>query len=364
MRLGVEGAVVGAEVVPGDVEIQGHHISHVGVIPAGRAGLAVPGFIDLHTHGYAGVDFTNATPEQYRNVTKALTATGVTAFRPTLMSLSPDETMRALDGHSRADSDGAAVHGMHLEGPFLSAAHPGAHSPGSLLAPDLGLAEALWRRGRIGQVTLAPELEGAMELVSFFHGRGVTVSLGHSHARSDQAHAAFDLGAECLTHVFNASRRFEHRDPGIVGAALSRDDVYIEVILDGVHLSDEAAIVAIRSAGRRLVAVTDQMAAAGLGDGTYPLGDREVHVEKGEARLADGTIASSVLTMDDAFRKLLDLGSDLVAAVRACSTAPAELLGREDLGHIAPGKLADVVVLDDGYRVVRTLVAGEEHHTT
>lgn len=360
MLLGVAAAVVGDEVVPGDVEIGEGSILRVGVAGGQGEGLAVPGFIDVHIHGFSGVDFTSADGDAYREATRALTRTGVTAFRPSLISLPVEETLEAVRRHAKVESDGARVLGMHLEGPFLSPAHPGAHAPDCLIAPNIELAMQLVDAGRVGHMTVAPELPGALDLIRQLVAAGVTVSLGHSDATSEQAHRGFDAGARALTHVFNGSRKFHHRDPGIVGAALARNDVYVEAILDGVHLSDEAALLAMKGAGSRLLAVTDGMAAAGLGDGSYMLGNRQVEVRSGEARLADGTIASSLLTMDAAFRKLIDLGASIPAAARATSRAAAELIGQPELGLLDPGSLADLVVLDDDFQVMRTLVGGVE----
>ena len=359
MRLGVAAAVVEDELVPGDVEVDNGLIASVGLDSPDGSGIAVPGFIDIHTHGYLGVDFSRDDPEAIRAASAGLVSTGVTSFRPTLMSLPEESTAAALARIAAADSYGSRILDAHLEGPFLSPEHPGAHSIDHLVEPEPELIERLVVRGRIGHITIAPELDGALELIPWLVEQGIVVSIGHSDATAETAHNAFDLGASALTHVFNAVRPFRHRDPGPVGAALSREDVFVEMILDWVHLSAEAAMVAVRAAGPRLIAITDGMEAAGLGDGTYHLGDREVVVRDGEARLADGTIASSVLTMDAAFRNLLELGLDLAAAVRATSTAPARLVGRPGLGSLTPGTVADVTVLDDDHRITMTLVDGD-----
>lgn len=354
-------SVVGTEVVTGDVEITGDMISGVGLTAVG-AGMAVPGFVDVHTHGYAGVDFATATPSDYGLVSSEITSTGVTAFRPTMMSLPVSAMRMAVERHALAASTGARILGIHLEGPFLSPLHAGAHSPDSLLPPSIEVVGGLVGAGRVGHVTIAPELSGALDLIAWLLERGITVSLGHSDADAATAHRAFDLGARALTHAFNASRSFHHRDPGLVGAALSRDDVYIEAVVDAVHLSDETVRVLIRAAGSRLVAVTDATAAAGCGDGSYAMGNRLVKVEHGVARLADGTIAGSALTMDTAFRSLVGLGLDVVSAANATSAAPAALTGHPELGTLTPGTPADIVVLDDDLSVVKTLVGGVVHH--
>jgi N-acetylglucosamine-6-phosphate deacetylase len=361
MRLGVAAAVVGGQLVPGDIDIKDGMISGVGLASPG-SGLALPGFIDVHTHGFAGVDFATTDEGGYTRVAETITSTGVTAFRPALMSLTIDRMIGAIEVHGRARTTGARVLGMHLEGPFLSKAHPGAHPPELLVDPDVKLTQRLLAAGRVEHVTLAPELPGAMDLIQILVSRGVTVSLGHTDADLETANRAYDAGAVALTHVFNGSRPLRHRDPGIIGVALTRDGVFVEIILDGVHLSDEVSTIVLRAAGDRVVAVTDAMSGAGLGDGSYTLGDTPVRVDGGAVRREDGTLASSVLTMDAAFRKTIALGVDSIGASRATSGAPAELIRRPELGTLAPGTPADVVVLDDRHEVVKTLVGGIVHY--
>jgi N-acetylglucosamine-6-phosphate deacetylase len=348
MRLGVSAAVVEGRLLAGDVEIVDGEIAAVGVSGAGE-GIALPGFIDIHTHGYDGVDFADASPEEMHHASTALTATGVTGFQPTLLTLGESELAAALDRHREASYDGARFLGTHLEGPFLSPAHPGAHDPALLADPDIDLCHRLLAAGSVGQMTLAPELPGAGELIEALLEAGCTVALGHSNASAGVAHEAFDSGARILTHVFNASRPFLHRDPGIVGAALTRGDVFITAVVDNVHLSKEATLLAMGVGPDRFVVVTDAMAGTG-----------RVTVRGGEARLADGTIASSVLTMDAALRNLVDLGWDIEQASSAVARTPAAAIGRTDLGVLAVGRTADVVVVDDDLCVVATMVAGEE----
>jgi N-acetylglucosamine-6-phosphate deacetylase len=347
--------------VAGDVEIADGEIIAVGVAGAGE-GTALPGFIDIHTHGYDGVDFADAGPQDMDRASVALTATGVTGFQPTLLTSRESDLAAALGRHSEASYHGARFLGTHLEGPFLSSAHPGAHDPDLLLDPDLAVCRRLLSAGSVGQMTLAPELRGAGEVIEALLNAGCTVALGHSDASASIAHEAFDSGARVLTHVFNASRQFSHRDPGIVGAALTRGDVFITAVVDNVHLSKEATLLAMSVGPDHFVVVTDAMAGAGKGDGSYTLGNRQVTVRGGEARLADGTIASSVLTMDQALRNLVDLGWGIEQASSAIARTPAAAIGRTDLGVIAVGRTADIVVVDDELSVVATVVAGEEKY--
>lgn len=360
MRLGVAGALVGERIVPGDVEIRGDTIEAVGLSRRGR-GLAVPGFVDLHVNGLAGVDFLACDELGLAEAARSLAATGVVAFLPTVVS-APLADLRRVLGLvrrmvPRTDPPGARPVGVHLEGPFLSPRRAGVHRPEYLLEPDAALLAELMEIGPVSQVTLAPELDGAMEVIRMLAGRGTVASLGHSDADAATAHRAFDAGARSVTHLFNAMRPVGHREAGLAGAALARDDVVLPVIVDGVHLSPEAVQLVWRAAPERMVLVTDAVAATGVGDGAWSVGPVEVRVEGAEVRDYEGRLAGSVLTMDQAVRHLVATGVPLVDAVRAASTTPGRLLGMAT-GGIGPGCLADLVVLDDRLEVATTLIRG------
>lgn len=358
MRLGVSGAVVDDRIIPGDVEIEGGLVKAVGVGDGKGTGLAVPGFVDVHVHGHDGVDFVDATIEDHRSIARALTSTGVTAYNPTLMSMPVERLLQALRTHPGDVPGGARTLGFHLEGPFLSPRRAGAHRPEDLLAPTVEVAEALLAAGPVEHMTVAPE--GAEDLIAFLVKAGVVVHLGHSEASAEETNGAIELGARAATHVFNAMRPIDHRNPGILDVVLASDTLLPTAIFDGAHLSDEAASIVIRCAGSRLVAITDGTSAIGIAKGQAFLGGNPVEIIDGVPRLADGTIAGSVLTMDQAFRNLLDLGLSLPQATRATSGNPALLAGRQDLAIIAPGTPADIAVLDDSYQIKRTTVAGQE----
>lgn len=337
--------MVRGTLVPGDVEIRDGLVHAVGLDGAG-AGVAAPGFVDLQVNGYGGVDLLTE-PDRWREVDAMLAELGVTTWQPTLISAGPDETLRALR---------AIELDVHLEGPFL--ALPGAHPPECLREPDLELLDAFASAGRVRTVTLAPELPGALELVDDLGRRGVVASLGHSAADAATAHAAFDRGARTVTHVFNVMRRFTHRDPGLAGAALAREDVEVQLICDGAHVADEAVLFAWRAARGRLAVVSDLIAAGGLGDGSFRLGRTHVEVEGGVSRAPDGTLAGGTSTVPEAVRRLVGLGVPLAEAVEAGSAVPARILGRADVGVLEPGVQADVVVLDEDVRVTRVLRDG------
>jgi N-acetylglucosamine-6-phosphate deacetylase len=358
VRIGVEAALVDGSLVPGDVEIVDGEIARVGVAgPAGR-GIAVPGLLDLQVNGFGGVDFLGADADGYRRAGEALLETGVTGYLPTLITTPEDELVAAMREIPAAGS-GPRILGIHLEGPFLSPLRLGTHLPAARRDPDLALLDRLLAAGPVRMMTLAPELPGADALIDRLRARGVVVSCGHSDATAEQAEAAFERGVRAVTHLFNAMRPFAHRDPGLAGAALARDDVSVLIVVDGVHLAPATVRVVWRAAGGRVVLVTDATAGAGAPDGAYSLGSMEVQVRDGEVRGPNGVLAGSVLTMIDAVRNLHALGAPLRDAVGAATCVPAAVLGLPFAGRLCPGLPADVVVLSDALEIERVFVGGE-----
>jgi len=383
MRLGVAAALVGGELVDGDVEVVDGRVEAVGVGAPSGSRIAAPGFVDLQANGFAGIDFSAPGDDGYAVAGAALLAGGVTAFQPTLVTADLDAMRGALalvpatdrggrdaaesgssiggagEG-STADVPGPRIIGAHLEGPFISPLRPGAHDPAAIRPPALAELDALLGAGPVSQVTLAPEQPGATALIDALVARGVTVACGHTDADAATAHRAFDQGASAVTHLFNAMRRPASRDPGIAFAALGREDVFITLIVDGRHLVDDTVRAAWRAAGDRLVLVSDAVAAAGAPDGDYTLGGTvPIHSEGGTVRTPDGALAGSTLTMLEAVRNLHALGVPLVAALRAATEAPARMARRPDLGHLTPGARADLVVLDDSLALQAVLFAGD-----
>lgn len=249
--------------------------------------------------------------------------------------------------------------GAHLEGPFLSPQRLGTHPAAHRRDPDRALLHHFLAAGPITTVTLAPELPGALSLVESLVARGLTVSLGHSDATAAQAAAAFDRGAVTVTHLGNAMRPIAAREPGLAGAALARAAVVVQLIVDGHHLADDMVRLVWHAAAGRCVLVTDAIAAAGVGDGRFRLGEVEVVVAGGVARRADGTLAGSTLSLLEAVRNLAGLAVPVEAAVDAATRVPADVVGRSDLGRLAPGVVADVLVLDDRLEAVTVLRDGE-----
>jgi len=356
VKLGVEAALVAGRLLPGDVEVVDGRVARVGIASANGRGIAVPGFIDLQVNGFGGVDFLEADAQGYRRAGEALLETGVTGYLPTLITSPEDELVAAMK-EIPIVAEGPRILGIHLEGPFISARRLGAHPASARRDPDLELLERLLAAGPVRIMTLAPELPGADALIEALHARGVTVSCGHSDATSEQANAAFDSGVRTVTHLFNAMRPFEHREPGIAGAALARDDVIVQVINDGVHLAPDTVNVVWHAAAGRVALVTDAMAGAGVPDGAYSLGSVEVVARDGAVRMPNGVLAGSVLTMIDAVRNLHALGVDLADAVGAATAAPADVLVLPTLGRLDVDLPADIVVLNDNLETV--FVGGE-----
>lgn len=360
-RLGVRGAVVGGEYVAGDVGVADGAITAVG-LPSGRAGVALPAFVDVQVNGYAGVDFLAADVPAWHDAARALAHDGVGAFLPTLITAPPEATAAALSTATQAmrtlPPDCARILGVHLEGPFLSPAKPGTHPVEWLRQPDPGLTQTWVDTGVVRLVTLAAELPGAVALVRQLVARGIVVSIGHSNAGAAEAHAAFDAGARTVTHLLNAMRPIAGREPGLAAVALSREDVAVQIICDGVHLADDTVKLVLASAGHRLMLVTDAIAATGVGDGVVQLGQVRVHVRGMEARRADGTLAGSVLTMAAAVRNAVAAGASLETAAAAATVRPAALLGAA-CGELRPGDPADLVVMNDDLHVRDALIAGE-----
>jgi len=358
MRLGVEAALVGTEIVPGDVEVVDDVITGYGLSSPNGRGLAAPGLVDLQVNGFAGVDLMGADAEGYRRVGEAVLETGVTAYLPTFISAPEAELVAALRAVP-IETDGPRILGAHLEGPFISKTRLGIHPASARRDPDPALLERLLAAGPVRLVTLAPELPGADELIDLLLERAITVSCGHTDATAEQALQAFDRGAKTVTHLFNAMRPFRHRDPGLAGAALARDDVVVQIILDGVHLAEETARVVWQTAAGRVALVTDAVAAAGNGDGTYLFGGAEVVVREGTARGPGGVLAGSTLTMIEAVRNLHGLGVPLEQALAAASTVPARVIGLPTLSRLDVDFPADAIVLDDNLELDRVFVGGQ-----
>jgi N-acetylglucosamine-6-phosphate deacetylase len=334
--------------------------------------LVTPGFLDLQCNGAGGVDLT-AEPERLAEVAALLPRWGVTAWLPTIVTSPPAVRQRAMstfaslaDNPSSEPAVGAVPLGLHLEGPFLAPERRGAHAEAHLVAPDPALVDGWSRDAGVAIVTLAPELPGALDLARHLADRGIVVSMGHSSASAAQATAAIDAGVRWVTHLFNAMAPLHHRDPGLAGVALIDERVAVGAIVDGLHLHPTVVDLAARALGPRLTLVTDAVAALGMGPGPVRLGDVEALADDEGVRLADGTLAGSLLSMDRAIANTVRFaGLDVAAAVAAATVQPARVLGLDhERGVIAPGAVGDLVLLDDDLRVLTTVVAGTIAHAS
>jgi len=346
----------------GSLTVEGGRIAAIGPGARGRAAAWVaPGLIDLQVNGGYGIDLASA-PERVGELAGRLPATGVTGFLPTLVSAPADrfEDWAARIAAATAEP-GARVLGLHLEGPFLSPDRPGAHDAAIIRAADADCFERMLALPGLRLVTMAPERPDAIGRIARLVARGLVVSLGHTAADLDQMRAGIDAGARLVTHVYNAMTGFNHRAPGALGAALVDPRVVLGLIADGVHAHPVAVELAARAAGaERIALVTDAMAAAGMGPGRAQLAGRAVEVDQVSARLADGTLAGSILALDQAVRNAAvwsQLGAE--AALRMASEVPARALGLAAGGVLEVGRPADLVLLDDELRVEATYVGGE-----
>ena len=333
--------------------------------------LLVPGFIDVHTHGICGFDPSSSCNQEelsgiLEGMAGALVKYGVTAFLPTLVSLRAETLealMKAFGGVAYDPLDGGAqALGVWLEGPYLAPAFKGAHAKESLRLPDKKELARLSRlsKGTLKGITVAPELAGALELISEAVRIGLKVAVGHTGASFEETKKALTRGADRATHLFNAMPPIHHRAPGAALALLESPQAFLEIICDLVHISPEMLRFVRRVASiDRLVAITDQIVAAGLPEGRYRLGGLEVHSDGDAARLSDGTLAGSLLTMDRAFQNLVQIGFSLNEAARMLSLNPARSLGLVGMGAILPNYQADFVLLDPSLERKRVYRAGK-----
>ncbi len=338
----------------------------VEVIDAGN-GFVVPGFIDIHVHGGGGSDVMDGGYEAVKQVATTHSRFGTTAFLPTTMTMSKDKIIGSLKSIHEAFIKGtgaAEILGVHLEGPYISSEKKGAQKEKDIKKASIGeFLEFNQASGNLIRiVTLAPEKPGAIDLIRWLHKNEIIASVGHSNATYKQVQEGIKAGLTHVTHTFNAMREFNHREPGVVGAALSSPKLILEMIADGIHLHPVAMkiLIKIKEIGK-IVLITDAMRAASKPEGTYNLGGQEVTVVRGQARLKDGTLAGSVLTMDKAVCNMVDkVGVSLTEAIQMATTSPARCLGVESKkGSLEPGKDADIVILNKKLKVELTMVKGK-----
>ena len=344
----------------------------------GEGLLAIPGLVDIHFHGCMGYDFCDGTQEAVRRIAEYELNCGVTSIVPATMTF-PEETLgkimanaaqyvkKEMDRGGKPSSGqlpcGASLRGINMEGPFISPEKKGAQNPSYIKAPDVGMFRRLQEKadGLIRFCDIAPELDGAMDFIRQLKDE-VHISLAHTNADYEIARQACQNGAGHLTHLFNAMPPFSHRAPGVIGAAAENRDVFAEMICDGVHIHPSAVRAAFRLFGPdRICLISDSMMAAGLKDGEYTLGGQAVTVKGNRAALSDGTIAGSVTNLMDCLRTaVLKMEIPLVDAVRCATVNPARASGLDSVcGSIAPGKCADLLLVDNKLNIHTIIFHGE-----
>lgn len=324
---------------------------------------ACAGFIDIHTHGANGFDLSVATLEAVETIAEAKLAEGVTTFLPTTWTASPEHTLAMAEAAAayRGNQRFARTPFLHIEGPYLNPDQAGAQDPRYMRLPDAAEIRRIHEVCPVGLLSLAVEIEGALEFIAEMGKLGVVTSAAHSAATYAEYERAREAGLKHLTHYCNQMSRLHHREVGLVGAGLLDDEIMIEIICDTIHLCPDMIRLAFKHRScDRLMLITDSIAASHLGDGTYPLHDGEIIVKDGAARIPAGNLAGSIVTFDEAIRNVVSVtGLPLNEVAKTCSVNQARSLGLTDRGSIKQGLLADLALLSPSLEVVAVYVGGE-----
>ncbi|MFW5894525.1 MAG: N-acetylglucosamine-6-phosphate deacetylase [Bacillota bacterium] len=337
----------------------------------GEGNYLAPGMIDIHNHGNTGYDTMDATPEALESIATYHLKNGVTGYLATTVTSPHDLLVDAIDNviefqkHQAFDDPIATLLGIYFEGPFFNAKKKGAQPEKDIQSPDLDTLKTYIDRSpeTFKVVALAPELDGALEMVEYLNQQGIQSAFAHTDATYEETMKGIDAGIRIATHMYNGMRGFTHREPGALGAALTDDRVVSELIVDGVHLHKAAVDLALKTKGvERLVLISDAMRAAGLEDGSYELGGQTVVTKDGQARLDDGTIAGSTLDLNQAVKHVIKNHHVTIEdAFKMASLNPAKVIGLDDqLGSIEAAKRADLVFMNDAFDVIRVFKAGQE----
>lgn len=363
LRFGNAKVYVNGRFVPGGIDFDGVIRAVGGGVRGGtdlHGAYVIPGLVDVHSHGAAGADVSDGDAAALPALSRWYARHGVTSWCPTTMSLPEAELLRSLETLGAfSPAGGAKIALIHMEGPFLATEKRGAHRIDALRPPELPLFHRLREasRGLVGRITLAPELPGAVGFIEAVRGE-CAVSLGHTAADYDAAMAAFRAGASSVTHLFNAMPPMLHRAPSLIAAAAD-SGAFAELIADGLHVHPAAVRLAFRLFGGRVVLISDSLRCAGMPEGDFDLGGQRVSLRGGAAWLAGtDTLAGSAIDLMEAVRRCVSFGIPLETAVYAATAAPARLIGRPELGELAPGRCADLVILDGDLNIVDTYING------
>ncbi|OGO78306.1 MAG: N-acetylglucosamine-6-phosphate deacetylase [Clostridiales bacterium GWB2_37_7] len=339
------------------------HMQGVELIDADSCYVS-PGFTDIHTHGAFGCDAMDEDVNALSTISKGLCQYGVTSFLPTTMSADKKNLQRALDNIRKAASwepKGAKVLGAHMEGPFINPLRKGAHAEKFIIKAEYELIKDYL--DIIKLITIAPEIEGNMDFINDMHRHShISFSIGHSNATYEEALTAIESGIKSATHLFNAMAGMNHREPGVVGAVLN-SDIYCELIADKIHVHPVMFKLLMKVKGSdRIILITDAMRATCMKQGVYDLGGQQVTVKQGSARLADGTLAGSVLRLDEAIRNIIENTElSLPEAIATVTINPAKLIGLYDeIGSLEAGKSADITIFDEKINIKTTIINGKQ----
>ncbi len=324
-----------------------------------------PGFIETHMHGRKGYDAMDASFEALNGISAALMPSGVTRFLATTMTMSEDNIKNAVVNAAKSIGkvEGAKLLGLHMEGPFISVEHKGAQPEEYIQKPSMEEFKKLCGgyEDIVRLITIAPETDGAIAFIKEISDKGVDVSMGHTNATYDEAMKGIDAGVVSSTHTYNGMKGLHHREPGALGAVFD-SDIFAEMIADGVHVHFAALRTLLKVKGvEKSILITDSLRAAGMDDGVYDLGGQQVTVKGGQAKLKNGTIAGSTITLDRAvYNAMHHLGVTLPEAVRMASYNPAQLLGIDDMGEIKKGNIADIILFDKDINIKGMYISGEK----
>ena len=324
-----------------------------------------PGFIDIHNHGNSGYDVMNSTEEALDKMGEFHISNGVTSYLGTIITSSYDDMIKAMENIAayKNKDNISNILGIHLEGPFFDIGKKGAQPEEFIRLPNLQDIEnmILISKGKMKMVSLAPELKGALQIIQKLKENNIAVAMAHTNSTFESAKRGIDFGITIATHLYNGMRSFSHREPGVIGASLTDDRVYCELIYDRIHLHDGAVEIALKMKGYdKIILVSDAMMAAGLDDGEYLLGNQKVYVKEGAARLASGNLAGSTLNLHDAVFNMVNfLDIPIHEIIKMASLNPAKAINEDKRrGSIEIGKIADLIIFDENIKIHNAIIGG------